>query len=852
MNAPFDQALIARLRRVERWQRAIDVVVATIALVLLAPLIGALALGVRLGSRGPALFGQQRIGRNGTPFTLWKLRSMVVDAEARGPRLTGADDPRVTRFGRLLRRTKLDELPQLWNVLRGEMSLVGPRPEVAEMVAQARDAFARLLRVRPGLISEATLRFRDEERLLPASGRAEFYVREILPQKTALDLAWLETRTLAGDLELLARAALLLLRLRRSETRLAVPGGHWPRLAAKVTLDGVVAGGAWWLATLLRFDGMPTGIDRQRLLLLTAPIVVATMALSLCCGSATAVWRCFDTAQFRRLALHLAPVHLALAAWRCRFIGTSQLLCAPWSVIVLSFLVALLAAAALRRAWTAATTRVERRGRSGAALRGRVIIVGAGRNAHAVVHELQRSGGRDLALLACFDDDPGKRLSRVADVPVRGTLADLPGHLARERPDHLLIAIGALPAAKLRALIDAAAAVGCAVKIVPSLLERTHVAATTLRDLKLDDLIGRPPVRLDPGDPAIARAWRDRTLLITGAAGSIGSELVRQLVALGPRRLILVDKDENGLFELGRELDELAPSLPWELVLLHLRDRRALARLLRRTRPDSILHAAAHKHVPLMEQNAAEAVANNALGTRTFARLAAAAGVGAFVLISTDKAVRPSSVMGATKRAAELAVRELGERGRGATRFSIVRFGNVLASRGSVIETFLRQLSRGESMTITHPDVERWFLTIPEAAQLVLVAGALERPRGNYVLEMGAPRRIVDLARDLARLAGVVPRLRFTGLRPGEKLKEELASSGTLAPVAGRPGLLVDPEPPPAAGVVAELFRQLSRSAGRGDDALARQALAHPAVGLPRPADSPRPVIEPLPAPPVA
>ncbi|MSR47683.1 MAG: NAD-dependent epimerase/dehydratase family protein [Planctomycetes bacterium] len=832
MTARLHQAVVARLRRIERAQRVVDLFGAAAALLLLLPLIAVLAAAVKLGSRGPALFGQQRVGRGGRLFTLWKLRTMVVDAEQRGPRLTGRDDPRITRLGRLLRKSKQDELPQLWNVLRGDMSLVGPRPEVPELVAQSQDAFAKLLLVRPGLISEATLKFRDEESLLPADGRTEFYVRVILPQKTALDLAWLEARTFAGDVELLARAALIVLRLRNDLGRLELPGGHLLRLGAKLALDGAVAAGAWWIAMVLRFDGVPVGVDQQRLVMLAAPIALITMALSVACGSATAIWRCFDAAQFWRLALHLLPAHLALATWRANLPDRLQLLRAPWSVIALSYLLALLAAAVMRRAWTAATARAERRTQSRPALVGRVAIVGAGRIAHQVVHELERAGGQKLKLLACFDDDLGKQRSRVAGVAVRGTLADLPAFVARERPDHLLIAIAALPAAKLRPLIDAAALAGCAVKIVPSLLERAHAPAAALRDLKLDDLIGRPPVRLDPSDATVASAWRGKTLLVTGAAGSIGSELVRQLVALAPKRLVLVDKDENGLFELGRELDDLAPDLRRELVLLHLRDRRGLARLLRRTRPDAVLHAAAHKHVPLMEENVVEAVANNALGTRDFARLASAAGVRAFVLISTDKAVRPSSVMGATKRAAELAVRDLAARASQRTRFCVVRFGNVLASRGSVIETFLRQLARGDPFTITHPQVERYFLSIPEAAQLVLVAGALERPEGLYVLEMGAPRRIVDLARDLARLTGAPARFRFVGLRPGEKLKEELSCSGRLEPVAGRSGLQVDREPPPARATVEALYRELHRAVRRGDADAARRALACDGVGL--------------------
>jgi len=829
------------MRRLEQAMRAVDVVAGGAALLLAAPLLALLAALVKATSPGPALFAQERDGRGGRSFRLWKLRTMVAGAERLGPRLTGRADPRVTRLGRFLRRTKLDELPQLWNVVRGEMALVGPRPEVAEMVRRAPAAYGALLRVRPGLVSPASLAWRHEEELLPEHGREEHYVAEILPKKIELDLGWLERRSLIGDLELLVRAALVLLRIRRDDAPLALPGTRL-RNALKLLLDGALVAAAWWGATLLRFDGMPAGVDRTRLIGGTVPLVAGALASIVLGGGLRSAWRWFDAAEFRRLALQLLPPLAALSAWRALLPDRLALLRAPWSVVVLTYLLALLGGAALRSLWSILEARAERRARPRSALAGRIALVGAGRTAVALVRELFERAGGDAELLACFDDDPRKRGTHVSGVPVVGALADVPDWLARTRPDHLLIAIAALPEESLRPLVDAARRHGARVQIVPSLLERARAPAplgrdlaSSLRDVSIEDLMGRPPVRLDPRDDAIAGEYRGRTILLTGAAGSIGSELARQLALLAPRRLVLLDKDENGLFELGRELDESAPEIARELAVLDLRDRKALARLLRRVRPEVVLHAAAHKHVPLMEQNVLEAVANNALGTRDLVRLATAARVRSFVLISTDKAVRPSSVMGATKRVAELVVRDAGRRSaRHGARCSVVRFGNVLASRGSVVETFLRQIARGEPLTITHPDVERWFLSIPEASQLVLVAGSLPEPRGLYVLDMGRPRRVVDLACDLARLAGrdAPPRLRFVGLRPGEKLREELSISGRLEPVPGRAGVLVDEEPAPPHAEVAALLESLRRALRRGDAAAARRALAHPRVGL--------------------
>jgi FlaA1/EpsC-like NDP-sugar epimerase len=305
------------------------------------------------------------------------------------------------------------------------------------------------------------------------------------------------------------------------------------------------------------------------------------------------------------------------------------------------------------------------------------------------------------------------------------------------------------------------------------------VSISRFRDIAMEDLLQRDPVRLDTRQ--LDRFLGGRCVLVTGAGGSIGSELANQVARFAPRRLVLLERAEFALFEVERKMRQLWPQLDIVAVIGDVADERRVRSVLLAHAPDVVLHAAAHKHVPLMESNVAEAVRNNVFGTEIVARLAGELGVGTFLLISTDKAVRPTSVMGATKRLAELTIQHL-EIAHPNTRFVAVRFGNVLGSAGSVIPIFRDQIATGGPVTVTHPDMKRYFMTIPEAAQLVLQAGAMGGGGEIFVLDMGEPVRIVDLAREMIRMSGYEPerdiQIRFTGSRPGEKLFEELSTDG--------------------------------------------------------------------------
>ncbi len=411
----------------------------------------------------------------------------------------------------------------------------------------------------------------------------------------------------------------------------------------------------------------------------------------------------------------------------------------------------------------------------------RALIIGAGVGGERFVRECQREGGIDIFPVALADDDVAKRGMRLHGVPVLGSTREIKDVALKVDAQLLVIAIPSATGDEIRRIVNVCLDTGIEFKIIPSVREMIegHARVTQVRDVQIEDLLGRETVDLplDGRNPDL----EGRTVMVTGGAGSIGSELARQIARLQPARLVVLDQAESPLYFIHNELTASHPTLTVIPVVADVTDQVRMERIFNRYRPEFVFHAAAYKHVPLMESNVVEAVRNNIFGTLYVAQCAARFGAERFVLISTDKAVNPSSVMGATKRVAEHLVLGWPALRSSSCDFRAVRFGNVLGSDGSVIPLFKRQLAAGVPLTITHPDVTRYFMTIPEAVQLVLQAAALpDAAERICMLEMGEPVRIVELAENLIRLSGLVPyhdvQIVFTGLRPGEKLHEELMS----------------------------------------------------------------------------
>lgn len=409
----------------------------------------------------------------------------------------------------------------------------------------------------------------------------------------------------------------------------------------------------------------------------------------------------------------------------------------------------------------------------------RVLIVGAGDAGYLVVKELQRRPESELVPVGFLDDNEQKLQMKILGLPVLGKHSEL-GRVVKEH--YIQEVLIAMPSAKgevIREIVESCRKAKVPVRTLPRMYDiiNGEITLDSIREVKLEDLLGREPVQLDTA--VIADSIRGKTILVTGAGGSIGAELCRQICRFDPAELVLLGHDENPLFEIEMELREKYPRAPLRTVIADIKDAPRIEAVFMQIKPQVVFHAAAHKHVPLMEANPGEAFKNNVLGTRNVAVAASKIPAESFVFISTDKAVNPTSVMGATKRIAEIMIQSFNEIG--TTKFVAVRFGNVLGSRGSVVPIFQEQIRKGGPVTVTDPEMKRFFMTIPEAAQLVLEAGGMAQGGEIFILDMGEPVKIVDMARELIRLSGFEPEkdiaIEFTGIRPGEKLYEEILTA---------------------------------------------------------------------------
>ena len=413
------------------------------------------------------------------------------------------------------------------------------------------------------------------------------------------------------------------------------------------------------------------------------------------------------------------------------------------------------------------------------------LIVGAGAAGTLLVRQMLMHPAMRMDPIAFVDDDPDKLRKDIYGVRILGAIKDIERIVDTMGITKVVIAMPSLPIKKLNEVYDVARKTGAECVILPNIddVMSGNLHVQQLRNVEIEDLLGRDPVHLD--QTMIEKQLRGKKILVTGAGGSIGSEICRQVAKFKPKEIVILGHGENSIYQLNMELvGKYSQHFTITPVIADVQDRKRIFEVMDKYKPDVVYHAAAHKHVPLMELNPREAVKNNILGTRNVAEAASHARVKAFVMVSTDKAVNPPNIMGATKRLCEMIVQDMATRSE-YTKFVAVRFGNVLGSRGSVIPLFKKQIAEGGPVTVTHPDIVRYFMTIPEAAQLVIQAGALARGGEIFVLDMGQPVKIVDLAKNLIRLSGYDEgdiEIKFTGLRPGEKMYEELLNEGEVNP----------------------------------------------------------------------
>jgi len=558
----------------------------------------------------------------------------------------------------------------------------------------------------------------------------------------------------------------------------------------QVAADGALVALAYFLAFQLRFLDEPNGLPHRYEVLFAQSVgfvVVGKLVVFYAFGLYQKWWRYVTGRDFLLIVRAVAVASAILVIVFAVAKPFDHAL--PRSVEVIDFMLTMLLIAGAR---LAVRLIVERPQRGARVPKHEVLVVGAGSGGQMVVRELQLNPNLGATAIGFVDDDARKRGMRMLGLKVLGSTDEIAKILDETEPAEVVIAIPSAPGTVRAKVVAACREREVRVRTLPTVFELLRGGVQLnkqLREVRVEDVLGREPIvrELD----RVGAYLRDRIVLVTGAGGSIGSELCRQIAQVRPRLLVMLDHAEDNLFEIDREMVELRHFTSAESVLADCKEPHRMLEVMQRFKPSVVFHAAAYKHVPLMEANPLEAVRNNALATRVTAETAAASGAERFVLISTDKAVNPQTVMGASKAMAEWIVETAGHSHPG-TRFASVRFGNVLASSGSVVPIFRNQIERGGPVTVTHPEMTRYFMTIPEAVQLVIRAGDIGAGKGEvFVLDMGEPVKIVDLAHNMIRLAGYEPEqdiaVEFTQPRPGEKLHEELfGATEKVQPTAAR------------------------------------------------------------------
>jgi FlaA1/EpsC-like NDP-sugar epimerase len=594
----------------------------------------------------------------------------------------------------------------------------------------------------------------------------------------------------------------------------------------QVLVDAALVGLAYFLAYLLRFDqGIP---ERYRELLgdTIAFVIVGKVAIFAAFGLYNKWWRYVGLRDFETILKAVVTASLVLVGLLFVWSPTDHDL--PRSIAVMDLL---LTAALVGGVRLAVRSVLERPPRGSVLAKGReVLIVGAGEAGQLVSREMQRSPELGQTPIGFVDDDPRKRGMRTNGLKVLGTTGKMDRLLDDVEPDEVIIAIPSAPGVLREKVVRACRERDIPVRTLPGVFELISGSVNLMRqvrEVRVEDVLGRDPV---PFEIERVGAWlRDRTVLVTGAGGSIGSELCRQIARVRPRVLVMVDHAEDNLFAIERELLHDRHFTGCESILADCKEPERMQEVMRRFKPEMVFHAAAYKHVSLTEDNPLEAVRNNAIGTKVCATAAAEAGTGIFLLVSTDKAVKPATALGASKAMAEWIVEALGHRYPDTT-FCCVRFGNVLGSSGSVVPLFRRQIEQGGPVTVTHPDMERYFMTVPEAVQLIIRAGNIARGGEVFVLEMGDQVKIIDLARNMIRLSGQqierdIP-IEIIGPRPGEKLREELFNESESPVPTDADRIMKADRPPLDPDWVEAVIERVERLVEQGDETFLAQHVA--------------------------
>lgn len=860
-----------------RAKRVFDATLAAILLLALFPVLVILGCLVWCNEPGPVLYRGVRAGREGRPFRILKFRTMTR-APTFSQEITVKDDPRVTWLGRWLRLTKLDELPQLINVLVGDMSLVGPRPEALKYVACYTNEQREVLSVRPGITGAAQVFFPHEEKILAGPDPEQLYRTRVMPAKLAIDLDYVCNWSFGLDLKLLALTILAIIHpivappldevevvgtgtqimdedkrnIMVREKKVMIPQvpatlsassqqGE-PGLRAWLTfhihrrvrnyslavlVDMVLVTSALELAALLSVLGTSFPSSELQSLFLPSLLAGSLYAIvSYLLGLHRRLWRYASIKDGLGL-LQAVGITLIFVSW-FDFLRLPELRLFHLNILISGFLFSflLLGCAKMLPRLVSTKPMLPAPGKGI-----RVVIVGAGQAGAALASRFLLNSRLGYRVVAFVDDDASKWRRRIHGIPILGAIRIIPELVEQRKIDLIAIALPSAGAERISQIIALCQETQASIKILQGLDEMvgSQPDPPLLREVDVADLIGRQVIRLHTTEEQ--RVLQDKVILVTGAAGSIGSELCRQLLHYEPATVIALDTNETGLFELAESLHGQRYKDRLRLRIGDITDMACMARLFATAHPHLVFHAAAYKHVPLLETHPDQALHTNVLGTYRLALLARQHGVNSFVFISSDKAAAPISILGASKRFGELVVQALAHEKTSTTRFCAVRFGNVIGSRGSVVPTFLKQIQQNGPVTVTEQNSTRYFMTIPEACGLVILAATRSDNGGLFLLDMGEPVRIADLAVKMIRLHGLrvgqdIP-IVYTGLRPGERLNETLTAPGERLLSTEYPKILqiISDDPGPGLPMLNTWIDELQRSLQEGDMTLLRTRL---------------------------
>lgn len=730
-----------------------DFIISFIVLLITFPLFFIITILIKLSSKGSIFFKQERIGKDGKIFTIYKFRTMIEQFSNLGPKITSKNDFRITQIGKILRQFNLDKLPMFFNVLKQEMSIIGPCPEIPEIVNLYSNEQRKVFFVKPGILSPSQILQRREleKYSIEVENVEEYYIKHILPLKLEIDIEYVKNACLKTDIKYLIQWLKNII-LNTFNLKYFVKNKFF---IYSFLFDLFLVEFSYFLSCQL----FSQKFSNSFLILIIYSFVFIYYKMY------QSIWKYIKDFVSLFKSMFMSFSIIILLTYFSNFYFFSKSVLFFNTVLLFSFLLGIRLIVKFIYQKKFSKFNVQN-----------ILIAGIDEKIKEFLQNLNQSSNITYNSIGFVDEDIRKIGEVIEGIKVLGTWYDIPNIVSIHNVKEIFI-FSKIPKPEIKTIIEFCKKIKINYKIIPcvrNLLNNKIIYFSEIRNIEILDILERESINLDFS--SINNFLQGKNVLVTGAGGSIGSELCKQIYAnYNIKSLTLIDKTENYLYEIESELENIKSSGKYFSYLCDITCKNKIKIIFEQLKPDIIFHAAAYKHVHLAEKYFIETIENNIFGTKVIADLANEFGVNCFVMISTDKAVKPISIMGVTKRIAELYIQNLSQKSN--TKYLTVRFGNVLNSKGSVIPLFQKQIEKKGPITITHPEMERYFMTIPESVHLILQSATLGEKQEIFILDMGKPIKIIDLCKEMIKLSGYdlekIP-IKFIGLRPGEKLSEEL------------------------------------------------------------------------------